>query len=246
MLGCLFGLVLRGVPGRGDRKCSSPGFKDCLTARSRSPLQETQRTADRRLTRGCQFSYCFCKFAPMVSRAFCGPIDRGSEGATEGEIFKAAFPPLLTLPEFPLTRLTSGHLRLRPHDRAEVYPSPAEGLRARAWARRHGPPPCPRTELDSAGPRPASPSRPGTRGPPHAAGWLRGSCPGSAPGCACPTEAPGRAACRADPLPTAPRGSRVRRRHRDRADAFQPVHLRPASRAHAHAAGLPARFEGGS
>ena len=22
------------------------------------------------LTRGCQFSYCFCKFAPMVSRAF--------------------------------------------------------------------------------------------------------------------------------------------------------------------------------
>lgn len=169
----------------------------------------------------------------MVSRAFCGPIDRGSEGATEGEIFKAAFPPLLTLPEFPLTRLTSGHLRLRPHDRAEVYPSPAEGLRARAWARRRGPPPCPRTELDSVGPRPASPSRPGTRGPPHAAGWLRGSCPGSAPGCACPTEAPGRAACRADPLPTAPRGSRVRRRHRDRADTFQPVHLRPASRAHA-------------
>lgn len=103
----------------------------------------------------------------------------------------------------------------------------------RAWARRRGPPPCPRTELDSAGPRPASPSRPGTRGPPHAAGWLRGSCPGSAPGCACPTEAPGRAACRADPLPTAPRGSRVRRRRRDRADAFQPVHLRLASRAHA-------------
>lgn len=92
----------------------------------------------------------------MVSRAFCGPIDRGSEGATEGEIFKAAFPPLLTLPEFPLTRLTSGHLRLRPHDRAEVFPSPAEGLRARAWARRRGPPPCPRTELDSAGPAPAA------------------------------------------------------------------------------------------
>lgn len=80
----------------------------------------------------------------MVSRAFCGPIDRGSEGATEGEIFKAAFPPLLTLPEFPLTRLTSGHLRLRPHDRAEVYPSPAEGLRGRArgqdgTALRHAP-----------------------------------------------------------------------------------------------------------
>lgn len=80
----------------------------------------------------------------MVSRAFCGPIDRGSEGATEGEIFKAAFPPLLTLPEFPLTRLTSGHLRLRPHDRAEVYPSPAEGLRGRVRGRdgtalRHAP-----------------------------------------------------------------------------------------------------------
>lgn len=181
----------------------------------------------------------------MVSRAFCGPIDRGSEGATEGEIFKAAFPPLLTLPEFPLTRLTSGHLRLRPHDRAEVYPSPAEGLRGRAWARRHGPPPCPRTELDSAGPRPASPSRPGTRGPPHAAGWLRGSCPGSAPGCACPTEAPGRAACRADPLPTAPRGSRVRAGDAGTEETrfsrciFARLHAHTRTRAHAHTRTLP-------
>lgn len=30
------------------------------------------------LTLGCQFSYCFCRLAPMVSRAFCGLMDRGS------------------------------------------------------------------------------------------------------------------------------------------------------------------------
>lgn len=30
------------------------------------------------LTRGCQFSYCFCRLAPIVSKAFCGLIDKGS------------------------------------------------------------------------------------------------------------------------------------------------------------------------
>lgn len=39
------------------------------------------------LTLGCQFSYCFCKFAPMVSRAFWGPIDRGSKKQKTHESF---------------------------------------------------------------------------------------------------------------------------------------------------------------
>lgn len=39
------------------------------------------------LTLGCQFSYCFCKFAPMVSRAFWGPIDRGSKKQNTHESF---------------------------------------------------------------------------------------------------------------------------------------------------------------
>lgn len=74
------------------------------------PAGNLEDSEQRRLTRGCQFSYCFCKFAPMVSRAFCGPIDRGSAEATEGEVFKRAFLPLLTLPEFPLPQPTSNHL----------------------------------------------------------------------------------------------------------------------------------------
>lgn len=174
----------------------------------------------------------------MVSRAFCGPIDRGSEGATEGEIFKAAFPPLLTLPEFPLTRLTSDHLRLRPHDRTEVYPSPAEGLRGRAWARRHGPPPCPRTELDSAGPRPSARCwvapglLPGLRT--RLCLSHRGAGPSGLQGGSAP-HGPTRLSCAQE---TQGQSRRVS------AGASSPGFT--CTRAHAHAAGLPARFEGGS
>lgn len=51
---------------------------------TRAEAQEEGGRSTCTLTLGCQFSYCFWRLAPMVSRAFCGLMDRGSvEGITQ-------------------------------------------------------------------------------------------------------------------------------------------------------------------
>lgn len=50
----------------------------------RNKWQKVQRLVHvNPLTLGCQFSYCFCRLAPIVSKAFCGLIDRGSAQKTQ-------------------------------------------------------------------------------------------------------------------------------------------------------------------
>lgn len=50
----------------------------------RNTWQKVQRLVHvNPLTLGCQFSYCFCRLAPIVSKAFCGLIDRGSAQKTQ-------------------------------------------------------------------------------------------------------------------------------------------------------------------
>lgn len=68
------------------------------------------------LTLGCQFSYCFCRLAPMVSRAFWGPIDKGSEEARREALQLHVPPPHLirvpahsSLPRHPDRDHTAGH-----------------------------------------------------------------------------------------------------------------------------------------
>lgn len=94
------------------------------------------------LTRGCQFSYCFCRLAPMVSRAFWGPIDKGSEEARR-EALQGQVPAHSSLP---------GHPDPRPHGRAQGSSVLSRWPFRGVWLT-----------------RPVSPSRPRGAGGPHSA-----------------------------------------------------------------------------
>lgn len=102
-----------GTPARRYRPWSLAWIQRWFeTKQLKFPCKREQKNKYSRLTLGCQFSYCFCKFAPMVSRAFWGPIDKGSvEAMKRRKFFNRHFLCCQSVPP----RASSSHSSLQSH-----------------------------------------------------------------------------------------------------------------------------------